>query len=80
MLEQLLDNLNKLTTVTDKFVQLEDKAKKAPVSSEDILELIRLSHYEMNEDEFPGLNQEQVLLEFNECRHVLVETGNYFYI
>lgn len=80
MLQQLLEHLSQLTSVTDKFVELEEKAAKVPESINDIIELVRLCKYQLDEEEFPELKQEQVLLELSECRQILVQSDEYFYI
>lgn len=80
MLNLLLERLAEVDSVKDKFNGLNERATKEPQTKEDILDLVKLTKYRLNENEFPELSAEEVVEGIKGCKQVLVETSDYYYI
>jgi hypothetical protein len=79
MLNQLIEELEQVPSVIDKITSVHEKAKQAPGTPADLIELVRLTKYRNDEKDFPLVNHVMVDKEIQSCKQVLVEK-NFYYI
>jgi hypothetical protein len=80
MLTQLIEHLDKMVSVQDKFREVEEAVLKKPTCKEDVIYLIRMSRYQLDAEQFPKLKQNEVYAAFNDCKQVLTKSDADFYI
>ena len=80
MLQQLLDELSKTTSLLDKFYDLEERAKVTPQTTEQILDLLMLTKYDLTKENITYIDQSRIENEIVNCKQILIYTNDYFYI
>lgn len=80
MLIQLLEHLGSIESVQDKFLRIEEMVTKTPTTAEDVINLIKMSRYTLDSEQFPKLKQSEVFAAFNDCKQVMTQQDADFYI
>jgi len=80
MLQELLKEIDVVPSVVDGLQETRRLVEEGPKKPEDLLALVKLAAFGLDKNNSHNIDHNIILRQFSNCRQVLVQTDDYFYI